>query len=376
MIVRHTVSILVVCMTAAAVVWTATEAGSAEPRARRPVANASKPDITQPGTYVSGPWKYRLIVTSPGSKSEGTKGQLFYGGKPVEESARFDYYRTPWGDVQWVGSPGVLWGEHGWVLRQPGIQGGRELPEPLLPANGPLVMVTVLHAAGKTPQDTRVEPWMQEEMRKLGVHGFGVDRPWFPLTDQAVTLCDTKLHGTLTIRLLPARDAGSLTVVFDGTQAGRIELPRKDGATKLVLRTLDNVLATQDFYLAFRVDRAASESPRPLVIGPESNGKEVVVQGTKEVVIGLPGDKRSGCVWIVKRVQGDAPTSSSVAVWGEPQFTPALGAQAGMARNGTFENVLRVTGVGKSDVELEYRRTWQTDKPPEKTYRVTLDVRR
>lgn len=343
---------------------------SLTPAARFP----AKVDISLPATYVSGQWKYRLTVTAPGSKSEGTKGELFYDGKPVEGHAPGDYYRTPWGEVQWVGSPVVLWGEHGWMWRSPEVRGGRLLAEPWIEAGGPVVMAMILNEADEASKSEPTEPWVQEEMRKLGVKAFRIQRRWFPLSDQAVTIHDTKLFGTLTARLAPARDAQTLTVILDGSQAGQLELPRKDGATRLIVRPLGSVLAMENFYLAFRVARAAPAWPRPLDIGPESDRKEVVVEGVREVVVGLPGDRRSGCVWIIKGVQGDAPTSSSVKASGEPQFTPATGEKAGPERNGTFENVLRVTGTGKSYVELEYKRTWQTDTPAQKTFRVTLDV--
>ena len=352
----------------------AAAAQGAEPPASRAAGDSAKVDISMPGTYRSGQWEYRGLVTSPGSKSEGYLGKLSFGGKAVAEPAQGDYYHTPWGDVQWVGSPGVLWGEHGWMPRSPEVRGGRALADPWLEAGGPVVMAMILSEAEASPQGQQVEPWVKEEMQKLGVKTFRTEREWFPLNDQAVTIQDTKMLGTLTARLSPARNAENLSVILNGTDPARLELPRKDGTTRLIRRTLGGVLQTENFYLAFRVDRAAPDWPRPLDIGPESDGKEVVVKGVKEVVIGLPGDKNSGCVWIITGVQGDAPTSSSVKASGEPQFTPAIGTDAGMTRNGIYENILRITGTGKSYVELEYKRTWQTDKPAEKTFKVTLDV--
>jgi len=128
------------------------------------------------------------------------------------------------------------------------------------------------------------------------------------------------------------------------------------------------------YFLALRVDQAAPNWPRPLDVGPEANGKQVVVRGVREVVIALPGDRDSGLVWVVKRVQGDAPRFSSVRVAGAPQFMPALGPTAGLHRAGTFENILSVCGTGKSYVDMELKRTWQSDVPPAKRFTVTLDV--
>lgn len=341
--------------------------------ASAPARIAPKVDIGEPGTYRSGLWEYKLLVTSPGSKSEGLLGKLLFGGKPVPAPVTGDYYRTPWGEVQWVGEPGVQWGEHGWFVRRAGAKGGRELAEPWIEAGGPVVMALVLQEAAEAPKGEVVLPWVKGEMEKLGVKSFKIERDWFSLNDQAVTIEDTKLVGTLTARLAPAREAETLTVVLDGTQSARVQLARKDGANALVRRSLGGLMGRVNFYLALRVDRAAAGF-KPLEIGAESDGKEVVVKGVREVVISLPGDKDSGCVWVIKGVQGDAPTSSSVQASGEAQFNPALGAEAGPTRKGTYENVLRVVGTGKSWVELEYKRPWQTDQPAEKTYKVTLDV--
>jgi len=184
------------------------------------------------------------------------------------------------------------------------------------------------------------------------------------------------MYGTLTARLLAPRDDATLTVVLGGTSPALVNLPRKDGATKLAHQPLSSGMATRDFYLAFRVDRAAPLYPKPLDVGPEANGKVVPVKGAREVVIGLPGDKRSGCVWVVKSVTGDSPWGASVKPLGQVQFTPDVAPQMGIviSRAGIFENTFRVVGKGRSVVELEYKRTWQTGQPPEKAFRVTLDV--
>lgn len=337
-------------------------------------ADEPRADISKPGTYTSGPWKYCLKITLPGSKSEGLRGELFYDGKPVNEPGRGDYYHTPWGDVQWVGDSPMLWGAHGWMLRRGQDAGGRRLAEPWIEAGGPLVMAMLLQEMERPQAKATLEPWVQKELEQQGVKAVRVQRDWFPLSDQAVTLHDTKLFGTLTARVAPARRADTLTLILDGSRPELVELPRKNGATRLVVRPMGGVLAEVKYVLALRVERAAPGWPRPLDVGPEATGKQVVVRGTREVVIGLPGDRNSGLEWVVKRVRGDGPMFSSVRASGTPQFTPAIGAQAGSNRAGTFENVFSVTGIGKSYVELELKRTWQKDVPPAKTFTVTLDV--
>jgi hypothetical protein len=116
---------------AAAVADRSIKAADSTPRSAAALADASaKADISKPGTYRSGPWEYRLVITGAGSKSQGADGELFYAGKRLQ-GVQFDYYRTPWGNVQWVqNNPGVLWGDRGWMLCAPGVTGSRELPDP------------------------------------------------------------------------------------------------------------------------------------------------------------------------------------------------------------------------------------------------------
>ncbi len=92
--------------------------------------------ITAPSVAVSaelsgklGRWEYRLKVTHPGTKSEGSWGTLSYDGKKVPEGTTVnDFYRTPWGKIYWVGMPASKWGGHGWMLEP---VRGRELTPPV-----------------------------------------------------------------------------------------------------------------------------------------------------------------------------------------------------------------------------------------------------
>lgn len=333
----------------------------------------AKDDISVPGEYRSGQWEYQLIVTAKGSKSQGSRGILLFAGKPVAEPAPGDYYHTPWGDVQWTGNPVVPWGAHGWMLRQSEAQGGRALAEPWIESGQPAVMAMVLESIANTGTSDPVDPWVREAMQKQGVQAFSVSRPWFLLNDQAVVIHDTKMHGSLTARLLPVRSPDKLTVLFGGSETARLDLPRRDGATALAVRKLDGGISDATFYIALRVERAAPQWPAPLEIGPDSNGKQVVVQGVKEVVIGLPGVKNTGLVWSMHPPRGLPSFVLSVQPVGTPQFTPNPGADA--SGEGIFENVFRVTGTGQTHVMLEYKRPWQKDQAPEKTFEVFFDVK-
>jgi|GEM_PF-3715047 len=326
-----------------------------------------KTDLNTPGTYRSGQWEYKHIITSPGSRSEGQKGMLFFAGKELTAAATGDYYETPWGKIEWVGEPATLWGVRGWFLRDQNRTGGRELPAPWLAEGCPVVEAMVLTDA--ETQATGVDKWIVDEVAKLGGKNVAVARSWFIAGTQAETITDTKLNGRLTLRAAAARDASTLTMICDGSKASTEAFERKDGATKVVRKVLGGLSGDVNYYLAFRVIKAAPEWPKPMDLGAESNGKEVVVKDSREIIITLPVERTSGLAWQVKRVQGDSPKGSSVVAVGTPQSVPAND-----LRTAHTEVLLKVVGTGKTLVELELKRSWETEKKAEKTFEVTLDV--
>jgi inhibitor of cysteine peptidase len=356
-------------------------------------------DMSKDGVYKSGRWEYKYSITLAGSKSEGYHGALLFDGKPAPgtqdsiltsqlgdgtdaQNAKpaeiNDYYQTPWGNMYWVGQPVVAFGVHGWMLKPlPSRPVGKKLPEPgtaaVAIADAPVVMMQVLfNAAGVKMRLTPPgDDWVVKELGKFGVEVGRVDRDWFRLTDQAVTIVDNKMVGTLTARLANPKDSDFLTVILDGSNPETVRIPRKDKATLLVKKTLSSGVADETFFLAFRVDAAVPDAPKAVEIGAEADGKTVVVKGASRVLIKLPGDRRSGLVWTVESVKGEA-----VKADGEVQYTPNPPSPAAVAPppDGFFETAFKVVGKGKVDIDMAHKRTWQDDVPPAKTFHVTLEV--
>jgi len=324
-------------------------------------------DLSQPGAHRSGRWEYRLIVVAPGSKSEGYRGELYVDGTKVRDGIVGDYYLTPWGAIGWVGDPVTLWGEHGWMPRDSGSTFGRQL-EPPAAASPPVVMALVL-GAGSDGIPLRVDAWVREGMSALAQPSFHIEHPWLVLTEDAHVVHDTKMDGTLAIRLEPARDGDGLSVLLDGSSPTRVALARVDGATRVVKHTLDAGLDPLDLWIALRVERAGVGWPAPLEIGPEADGRTVVVRDVAQVLVTLPGDRDSGLVWIVKSLDGTA-----LARVGEPRFTPAIPPTPG--RGGTYDNAFDVIGTGTVELALGLRRPWQDGVAPAKPFRITLEVAR
>jgi predicted secreted protein len=333
-------------------------------RCRKPLAGAQagKIDEARDGTYESGPWEYRYSVSLKGTRSEGYHGTLLHSGGPVPEPAgENDHYATPWGPLYWVGRPAQLFGGHGWMPRpRPSRPEGQRLPEPRPARMTVLVKVLTGGARGGKPVE---EAWIRDGLAGMGVKEPAVARDWFPLGWDSVVLEDTKRYGRAVVRLRRSGADKPLVVEtrnFD--QPGLLtELPRQDGATKLVKHTVSSGVQSLDLFLALRAGTVPGAEPRWMDVGAESEGKSVEVRDVEQVILRLPGDAASGCSWSVKSIEG-----GSVKAGGGAEYVPGPA--------GIFEVPLRVAGTGKAEVVLEYGRSWEKDKPAEKTFRVTLEV--
>jgi hypothetical protein len=88
---------------------------------KREQAPAAAPSIAIPKDEIrtSGDWIYRIIITQPGTRSQGRLGELLYSGKPLPVPAINDYVETPWGKIYWHGlsiEDGLmLWNDQGWM---------------------------------------------------------------------------------------------------------------------------------------------------------------------------------------------------------------------------------------------------------------------
>lgn len=225
------------------------------PAALTKAAPATQPiDPKKDGTYTAGPWQYEYRVSNAGSRSEGYYGMLTYAGQPVAEPKTInDYHVTPWGNLYWVGQPVVQFGGHGWMPKpKVSAPAGRPLPEPGTKA-APVVMMIVLGDSDQAA-DPKLDPWIAAELKAQGVQNVAVQRPWVKVTEQLVMIHDTKLYGRLYARL-GSGTGDTISVIVEGVQPTKIDIPRKTGATKLVKQTLADHLGNQlPLYLAFRVD--------------------------------------------------------------------------------------------------------------------------
>jgi hypothetical protein len=87
----------------------------------REQAPAAAPSIEIPKDEIktSGDWTYRIIITQPGTRSQGRLGELLYKGTPLPVPSINDYVETPWGKIYWHGlsiEDGLMiWNDQGWM---------------------------------------------------------------------------------------------------------------------------------------------------------------------------------------------------------------------------------------------------------------------
>lgn len=220
---------------------------------------ATRPiDSDKDDHYTEGAWEYRFTVTLRGTRSQGCTGELFYQGKPVAEPETInDFYQTPWGAMYWVGKPAVLFGGHGWMTKpKVSAKPGKQLPAPASAkgeAAGPRLLMRVVVADRQpVPDLAPLEGWIEQELKKLDLpHGVAWS-DWQELKDEFYVVHDSRHYGQLHVRLGTTKNPETLAADFGGES--QVELPRREGARRLVHVPLQSSIARLDLYLAFKVE--------------------------------------------------------------------------------------------------------------------------
>jgi len=228
---------------------------------RAPLAAAAeKIDFTKDGVYTSGPWQYAYVISNKGTRSEGYHGRLLHAGAAVPEPETVnDYYETPWGRLYWVGSPAMLFGGHGWMPKpKASAPVGKALPEPA--AAHPVLAKVVTDGPFVTNGRKEAEAWVLDELKKLGVKEPWVCADWFPVGPKPVIIHSTKLYGEAALVLRETKADQPFAVEVTGPKGVKIELPRTDGATRVVKHTLEGLGQQLDLYLVFKVSLPASKA--------------------------------------------------------------------------------------------------------------------
>ena len=242
---------------------------------------AEKIDTGSDGTYKSAPWEYRYSISNKGSRSEGCFGDLLYGGKDVPAPQEInDHILTPWGMMYWIGNRAVAFGAHRWMLKpSPSGKSGRLLADPSGKQQA-AVFVQVLYPNANVDK-SELADWVKAALEKEGVKDAKVDMDWFVLTPAPIVLHDSRHYGRAEIYLGNVTPGKSITVETPGksimvdADLEKIELPYRDGATKLVKHTItsSSKFGVWTMYLALRVEVSLPTAAS----APASAGEEAML---------------------------------------------------------------------------------------------------
>ncbi|MCE5324880.1 MAG: protease inhibitor I42 family protein [Planctomycetaceae bacterium] len=167
-------------------------------------------------------------------------------------------------------------------------------------------------------------------------------------------------------------DIGKCTGCGGDTSSGAFKLCHacsdKQGKCQACLAPL--AAATQP--AAQAADKSAgksAEKPAALMVLDDQNGKSVELVVGQSVVIRLKGNMTTGFAWHLGKVEGDA-----AKLLGKIEYEPDP-ARGRVGSGGTFVTTFEAVKVGQATVVLEYKRPWEKDTPPAKTFKLTMQVK-
>lgn len=124
-----------------------------------------------------------------------------------------------------------------------------------------------------------------------------------------------------------------------------------------------------------------ASAPAVLVITEEDADKTLTARLGQEVRIDLEGNATTGYAWVLVSLSGDAiePTAHSENPDGTRQakvtYTPAPNEGEKVGSGGTYSIVFRVVEPGQATVKMAYRRPWETDAKPARTFTAVISVK-
>lgn len=311
-------------------------------------------DLTKSSTQTIGRWKFLHLMRGAGSKSERSIGQLYYDGKEVPAGSGInDYYQTPWGALYWVGKN--AYGPSGWmpVRIDPKPQGKALEP----PSAGVADLCLGEADSGKTVEAL---PGQKIVIRLPGNPTTGYS--WFAGKTEGEAV---KLVGEIAYR----QDAAPEGMVGVGGQFAATFEAAKAGQAKISLEYTrpweKDTPPIKTFAVTVNVKAGA------LALGEADNGKRVEARVGQKITVRLAANASTGFSWSVKSPAGEGAVKSCGAVSyaaGDPRSArPGAG--------GTAEAVFEAVKAGEVKIEMEYRRAWEKDKAPGKTWSVTVVVK-
>jgi inhibitor of cysteine peptidase len=119
-----------------------------------------------------------------------------------------------------------------------------------------------------------------------------------------------------------------------------------------------------------RDDQSPSVSAKEVQLSDPDNGAVVNLTRGGKLIIALASNPSTGFSWYL----GERAEPGLELVDG-PRYVPPGSTQPVLGAPGTEVFTFNATEVGTAQIVLEYRRSFEPDLPPSKTFRVTAEVR-
>jgi inhibitor of cysteine peptidase len=122
--------------------------------------------------------------------------------------------------------------------------------------------------------------------------------------------------------------------------------------------------------LALSPKRAAAADAGVVAVGMPQSGGSVALMRAQTLEIRLPAQFGTGASWRLASLEGDVLRLSDSRV--ESGAAEADAAQPGAAETQVF--VFLPVAAGSARVAFEYKRPWETEKPPEQVFTLSVSV--
>ena len=109
---------------------------------------------------------------------------------------------------------------------------------------------------------------------------------------------------------------------------------------------------------------------RPLKISESANGKTIEVIVGQKIIIALKGNPTTGYSWQIKKIEGD-----SIVQIGKVKYLPREHASGMVGAGGIYTFTFQAQRAGVSKLLLVYKRAWEKNKPPARTFTAIINVK-
>ena len=109
---------------------------------------------------------------------------------------------------------------------------------------------------------------------------------------------------------------------------------------------------------------------QPVRLTEADNGRTIPVRQGQRIIVHLRGNPTTGFGWVLAGIVGQA-----VRMTEKPRYVPKAVPKGIVGSGGVFLVTLEAAKPGRATVRLEYKRSWEKNKKPAKTFVATFVVR-